>query len=449
MKILTKQSINLINQALQENDIYHVSNLDPNVIRYEVAPHRHGSSLTSLRYNYLLNNIGLVSTINNYFSNTRRLFEYFANGNFANTLRQRLNITQTLVNCNGDTAVPVHISIGVRKNTGILDLDKFDFTCYYTVTHPGYTRASGSVFLNIPLKNVLIYIRKEHRIKFIDKPYLTQIKKPEDLLPYYSSLTGVERKLDFYLDFFMPDKGPKRDYRNNLKIHPPTDTCILKLNKMYPVLDQEFKIDLHPMQVYVENTFTSFDNLCTTLFSNNLTVYTNDPSRVKKNISNNFQNLLQNYFQSKDIPIRNLHTYLENHIHVPNFGGSAIHPTKSRIPDPLGKYKKLHSLKDTPEEDNIHLVDGNIKVVSIEGNENLQEIVKLNNFKGIAFVIQKDFIDYIDRVYYEFLYLIDVDNTVIRTEDSKVQIINCSHRYWQDGIDYKEVIVDNSFFTLK
>lgn len=449
MKILTKQSITLINQALQENDIYHVSNLNPNVIRYEVAPHRHGSSLTSLRYNYLLNNIGLVSTINNFFSNTRRLFEYFANGNFANTLRQRLNITQTLVNCNGDTAVPVHISIGVRKNTGVLDLDNFDPTSFYTVTHPGYTRASGSVYLNIPLKNVLIYIKKEHKVLFKDKPYLTKIEKPEDLIPYYNSLTGEENTSDFYLDFFMPDKGPKRDYRGNLKIHPPTDTSILKLNRMSPVVQQEVKKDLHPMQVYVENTFISFDNLCSTLFSNNLTVYTDDTSRVKKNMDNNFQNLLQDYFQSKDISIRNLHTYLENHIHVPNFGGSAVHPTKSRIPDTLGKYKKLHSLKDTPEEDIIHLIDGNIKVVSIEDTENLQQIVDLNNFKGIAFVIQKDFIDSIDRVYYEFLYLIDVDNAVIRTEDNKVQIVNCSHRYWQDSLDYREVIIDKSFFTLK
>lgn len=449
MKILTEQSVKLIELALSENDIYHVSNLNTNVIRYEVAPHRHGSTLTSLRYNYLLNNIGLVSTINNYFSNTRRLFEYFANGNFANTLRQRLNITQTLVNCNGDTAVPVHISIGVRKNTGMLDLDEFDPTCYYTVTHPGYTRASGSVFLNIPLKNVLLYIRKEHKVELKDKPYLTKIQKPEDLLPYYGSLTGEEKNTDFYLDFFMPDKGPKRDYRNNLKIHPPTNTSILKLNKIYPVSNQQEKKDLHPMQVYVENTFISFDNLCSALFSNKLTLYSDDVTKVKKKLESNFQNLIQDYFKSKEIPFRSLHTYLENHIHVPDFGGSAVHPTKTKIKDPLKKYEKLYSLKNIPEEEDIHLIDGSIKIVALGGTESLEKIVELNKFKGIVFIIQKDFIDYIDRVHYEFLYLIDAENTIVRTENNEVQIVNCSHPYWVNREGYAEVIVDKSFFTIK
>lgn len=449
MKKLTEESKVLLNKALETIDVYHISSLHPNVIRYEVSLSKHNYTLNALRYNYLLNNIGLLSTINNFFSYTRRLFEFFSNGNFANTLRQRINITHTLVECNGKTAVPVHISIGIRKNTGVLDLDNFDPEAYYTVTHPGYTRASGSVFLNIPLKNVLIYIKKEHRVKFIDKPYLRKINTAEDLLPYYNSLTHEEDSEDFYLDFQMPVWEERRDYRNNLKIHPPTDTSIFKL-KRFSNLDNREKVKtIHPMDVYLENTFKSFDKFCKILFSAPIKLYTNNPHAANKSIKETFTSLIKDYLQAESIRFQNESFFIEHHNFVPTFGKSAVHPSKTTLNHESNNYKKLFDLNTEQEHTDVHLVDGNVKVIPLTDEHSLPDIVSLNNNKGIVFVVKEAAISYIKRSYYEFLYVATPDIPVVRTEDNNIQIINCSHPYWTSGEEYKEIVLPYSFFTLE
>lgn len=449
MKKLTEESRILIENTLKSTDVYHVSLLNPNVIRYEIAPHRHNFKTAALRYNYLLNNIGLLSTINNYFSYTRRLFEYFANGNFANTLRQRVNITQTLIECNGKTAVPVHISIGIKENTEELDLDNFNYNAFFTVTHPGYTRASGSVFLNIPLRNVLIYIKKEHRVKFVDKPYLKKITSPEDLLPYYNSLTGEENQGEYFLDFVMPLKEEKIDYKNNLKIHPVTDTSIFKLKRIFNKENGKEDKNLHPMRVYVESTFDSFNKFCDILFSSPLTIYSDDINLIRKSNTSNFTQLLQEYFQTKEIKLQDAAGYLENHSFVPNYGKSAIHPSKSLLTTESEIYSKLYEIGEYQLNKDIHLVDGSIKTVSLENTQTVADIVKLNEYKGIVLVVKKGAISYIKRTYYEFLYTFTPTVPLMRTEDNYIQIINCSHPYWKDREDYKELIIPYSFFTLQ
>ena len=79
--------------------------------------------------------------------------------------------------------------------------------------------------------------------------------------------------------------------------------------------------------------------------------------------------------------------------------------------------------------------------------DNWKELVTKNNFSGICMYIEERVIGINDRDIHEFLFCINSEVSMTRSNDNKVAIINCEHEYWKTGKNYKEWILPETFYT--
>ena len=42
----------------------------------------------------------------------------------------------------------------------------------------------------------------------------------------------------------------------------------------------------------------------------------------------------------------------------------------------------------------------------------------------------------------------NIDSAVTKTSNETLQIINCEHEFWKTGLNYKETLINNSFFEI-
>lgn len=443
MKTFTERSKPLIKKVLSENRIYSISSFDPKCFCVE-SNRTHENNFNSNRSKFLNSNYGFVSCINDYDTFFGRIFDFALFQDYSVNLRHKINIIHTLIEGDMDTLVPVHISIKPRhtKVQGKIELKNLyeNFSNFSMITHPGFTRSIGSVFLNQKLKNVFLYINKKFNISLKEDTNIKELKTSEQLLPYFN---GVDYKKDqnYTLDFHLVEK-PGGDTVNNLKYHKYNETYILKLHH-FMVKDT---LDAHPSVSYLPDTFNTFNSYCKLLFSNRVKIYTNDEFKLKNKLNENFNNLPYDnnsqYVNNFEKPITNI----------------PIHPLKlkkySNLTDEeISIYQKIYEGTElNTDKKEKYLLNNNLPLLGseIELLDSLDPntIVEKNNFTGIAVTIDEKSIEYMNRSFAELIMCALPNSSSVESEDGLIKIINCSHKFWKTNKEENKKILNTSFFNI-
>lgn len=453
-KVLTEKSIQIINYVLERTDIYLVKSFKPNYLEAELRrPYSIHSS--RVRWDFLYKNYGLATNINDFNSEFNRFLEYTAYGDYPYSLRQKFNIISSLLECNMETFLPVHVTVKPLNNENTeIDLNDLSKNSknYEVICHPGFTRGVGSVFLNTPLKKALVYINKSHNLKLRQNEQVIKLSTKEDILKQYDYVLKGDlpegNKIIYDFEMF------KGEVKEGIKYHIPTETPILKVNN---ITDINFDEKYHNNCYYRENTFNRFNEFCKTLFSNRIKIFTDKNQKGK--LSEKFYNnclLLQ-----KKCFLTDMNWYSENYTSLTNKqkadAGGLIAPKGAFSKDSkfyefyhniYFDFKKYFTPTQTEFFINNTSVTGGSKLIEVE-KFSVSKEVKENNYKGIIIYISADMINKLDRLFYELLYCFSKDASLVTTKCNGLQIINCSHEYWNTGKSYKELILNDSFLSYE
>ena len=437
---ITPSSIDIIKKVFESTDIYHCSSFKPSWCA--------DNSLEFVRKRFLFSVDGFISSINQYISLPARLFEYLTYHDQPLTLRHRVNMIDTLITTNMSSNLPVHVSIKPNFSNEEIEINDLDanFKKYETVTHPGFTRMNTAFFLNSPLKNVLIYINKEHKVNFKPNNSLTKINSVEDLFKYYKPFTSDK---DYYIDFNVPNIDGK------IKYHEATETFVLKANRIIkslnPLKTKSSHNSIHPSDQYAFDTFYSFNNFCKIFFDNEIKVY------VDKGTKDDFKGVFRKAKNKLTGDHQNSAVY-NNREH---FASTPIDPSKIKLAikdlriysdlyKSLKGYLEIPSNKPSEYFYQNHLEsDYYIKNSKEINNLNFNTIVEENNYKGIVVILKKESLDIINRrTFTELLLCFNPKSSVTQNSEGSIVMINCNSNFWIDNINYRETIIPNTFFDI-
>ena len=446
-------SYDIINFTLKKVDVFHCSKLPIDLVKTEVLGNAKNSNrkYQQLRFDWIFGNTGLMPSLVHHSTFVSRLISLYDEGDKPYTLRHRLNITNTLLDTDFNTNLPLHVSIG-RDDTFELD-PKLDIENivkgYRVIIHPGHTRAVGSLFLNEPLKNCLIYINKEltEKVDIVQYDYLKKINTPEELIQYYKPLRDTESGQLIY-NFKMG--GNAHDIRDNKKYHVQNNTPILKASSIKSRDNAPAK-NLHSSPSYIDETFKSFNNLFNLIVGKKIKVFT-DKKDNGKFLEVKKRSTLFNSSYNADILLKD----------EPSKYRNAGKPYLSIVRDPftrfmnsitsfdkreLNIFKKFNQFYQESLDDISQVYEfwplEMFSYLDLPEEVNYQDLVQNNDYNGLIFIIKDH--NNLNRLLFEYLFLINKDVCLSRTLDDKVVILNCEHDYWVGDRDYKEWIIPNSF----
>ena len=261
-KYLSEKSKPLVESVLKTTDLYHITEYPWEASLQDVA----GNSFDIVRSTYIMGKEGLINATTRYKDTFSRMMEFATAGDHAHSLRQKINIVNEMVECNFESNLPVHISIAPltseQRKINLLDLD--NHKNFRFIVHPGQTRCQASVFCKTPLKNVLLYIKKEYKeqCQLELTPHCTKIETEEQLLNIYRPDSSTTE--DVMYDFWLPGQG------DGLKKHRPNKTPILKCNQIFDEAENSY----HNSNFYTERSFMSMRNFIEILLNNTFNIYT-------------------------------------------------------------------------------------------------------------------------------------------------------------------------------
>lgn len=459
MRILKASNKESAKKLFEDIYVYHCSSFSPKLAVIE-------NRLTfkeiqdHTRWQFLYGNYGLVANINNFSNWFYRLSEFMVNQNDPQTLRHKVNISDLLISTDMKTNIPVGISLkpqGGWTESRLIDLDELHSNSkeYLGIVFPGHTRLSGSVFLNQPLKNVMIYIKKEHNLQIKESDIITRIHNTDQLLKYYTPQN--EDKRDDYEFDFINFKGELED---GFRLHPVTETKMFKLNSVKKInINESYSPHdgPHPSNSYITDTYRTFDRFCENLFNKQVKIYikTGYGIKLKDKLRSNLRKLTTKFLLDHD----HLNKIIARNS-TKNFktGHKQVHPSKfNKLPE---KYRIFYSYlwehlhkQETrlPSKEPVLINNddpiGGAKIIEAD-KITVKEWVKENNNEGIIIIIDENIIQDIERTYFELLYLFSADATIIQTPSKDIQIINCGHSHWVTTNEPNILTIDKSFYTL-
>lgn len=444
---LTPSSHKVIDTVLATTDVYHCNDFD---LKYAVSQYGkfdYETLVNKIRFNTLYGSDGFSTTINQYYSFASRILEFSLYGDQPLALRHKFNMIETLISNDMKTNLPSHFSVKPTfKNETIKLSDLYTRRKEFSsIVHPGFTRFNGAIFLNSNLKNVFIYVNKEHNIVFEKEDCITKIETKDQLVEYYQPTKKVE---NYTIDFFVPDL--LKPELEGVKQHEQTSTNILKANN----INQDIE-SIHPSSFYRQSTFSSFNKFSRVFFNSRIKIYTNEEylSQKFRNIENKFSEFL--FGDGSKLRDGFVNWDREHYLQL-------IDPNKTEGMKLTSKedkfYKSIYKglidySKDNckylqePNFYNPNLSLGNSEVIQINLETiNLQDIVTKNNYKGIVVILSKNLPN--TRLFAELLMITNIDSAVTKTSNETLQIINCEHEFWKTGLNYKETLINNSFFEI-
>ncbi len=444
---LTPSSHKVIDTVLATTDVYHCNDFD---LKYAVSQYGkfdYETLVNKIRFNTLYGSDGFSTTINQYYSFASRILEFSLYGDQPLALRHKFNMIETLISNDMKTNLPSHFSVKPTfKNETIKLSDLYTRRKEFSsIVHPGFTRFNGAIFLNSNLKNVFIYVNKEHNIVFEKEDCITKIETKDQLVEYYQPTKKVE---NYTIDFFVPDL--LKPELEGVKQHEQTSTNILKANN----INQDIE-SIHPSSFYRQSTFSSFNKFSRVFFNSRIKIYTNEEylSQKFRNIENKFSEFL--FGDGSKLRDGFVNWDREHYLQL-------IDPNKTegmKLTSEEDKfYKSIYKglidySKDNckylqePNFYNPNLSLGNSEVIQINLETiNLQDIVTKNNYKGIVVILSKNLPN--TRLFAELLMITNIDSAVTKTSNETLQIINCEHEFWKTGLNYKETLINNSFFEI-
>jgi len=444
---LTPSSHKVIDTVLATTDIYHCDDFD---LKYAVSQYRYfdyETLVNNIRFNTLYGTDGFNTTINQYYSFASRILEFSLYGDQPLALRHKFNMIETLISNDMKTNLPSHFSVKPTfKNETIKLSDLYTRRKEFSsIVHPGFTRFNGAIFLNGNLKNVFIYVNKEHNIVFEKEDCITKIQTKDQLVEYYQPTKKVE---DYTIDFFVPDL--LKPELEGVKQHKETSTNILKANNI-----NQNTGSIHPSSFYRQSTFRSFNKFSRVFFNSRIKIYTNEEylSQKFRNIENKFSEFL--FGDGSKLRDGFVNWNREHYLQLIDPGMIKEMELNSKE-DKFYKsiYKGLcdysrdnRKYLEEPNFYNPTLSLGNAEVIQADIQSiNLQNTVAKNNYKGIVVILSKNLPD--TRLFAELLMITNINSAVTKTRDNSLQIINCEHEFWKTKANYKETLINNSFFEI-
>jgi hypothetical protein len=459
----SEESKKIMEYVLKESDIYHITELPVSFAALDADCQKNDPGFLS--FQWLYDKLGFFHGIFAYNSFIKRVLEFQQYGDYLKSLRQRFNITHEMINCNLNSNLPVHISVSQKKDSPEeieLDLNSTLDSEFAVIIHPGQTRAQGSVFLRDPLKNVILYINKEHKIKLKKYSFIKKIETIEDLLPIYRADNTLSNNKTATIDFYMPGRGDIKEINKGLKKHIQNDTHILKANGIYSEDDKNEKISLHSSTLYLPKTFTTMNSFSRIFFNNDINLYTDNKEEAKGIIEQGRKEILsrvlkeeygKKYFLSatrtssvklKDVELNGGSTWgrwaslgKRNHDFIHN----SLTKEESLISEVADVLIRLDS---KPKQK----FSGFTLRSTYETNINdFKGIVKLNDYRGFCITLDTTKLKKgIYRDIYELFFCIPSTFSIAKTKNDSISIINCEHEYWKTKQNYKEYIINNKFF---
>ena len=444
---LTPSSHKVIDTVLATTDVYHCNDFD---LKYAVSQYGkfdYETLVNKIRFNTLYGSDGFSTTINQYYSFASRILEFSLYGDQPLALRHKFNMIETLISNDMKTNLPSHFSVKPTfKNETIKLSDLYTRRKEFSsIVHPGFTRFNGAIFLNSNLKNVFIYVNKEHNIVFEKEDCITKIETKDQLVEYYQPTKKVE---NYTIDFFVPDL--LKPELEGVKQHEQTSTNILKANN----INQDIE-SIHPSSFYRQSTFSSFNKFSRVFFNSRIKIYTNEEylSQKFRNIENKFSEFL--FGDGSKLRDGFVNWDREHYLQL-------IDPNKTegmKLTSEEDKfYKSIYKGLIDYSKDNCKYLQepnfynpnhslGDSEVIQINLETiNLQDIVTKNNYKGIVVILSKNLPN--TRLFAELLMITNIDSAVTKTSNETLQIINCEHEFWKTGLNYKETLINNSFFEI-
>jgi len=450
---IREESSRIIKDVMDTCHIYHVSKFKPEYTSCESRGEYKRYS-AKLRWDFLFKNDGLITNINNYSSELTRFFEYTSFGDFPSSIRQKINIVGDLLHSEMDTFVPLHATLQpLNSKQQEIDIDDLavDYSNYQMVIHPGFTRGIASIFLNTPLKKVLLYINKEHKLTIKESKYVKKINSEKELTSLY---IPESPSTDIIYDF----KVHKTTSGRSVKFHSPTDTPVLKVNNIIDGTKPGDKpVQLHHTNIYKATTFKAFDNYARILFSNKVKLYTDNGNThaLGKKFRLNGQKLQNTYFNTEFKHRTNLFNTRNDYRKVTNMlpPSALFNSDEDMDPKYSEVYKRIWKVidvqfKDSPEPffiDNTENLGGS--VIEEIDNINVRELVINNNYKGIIIYVSQDITPKLDRLFFELLFCVYHKTPIMQTKCRGLIIINCNHASWKKTDKLTETIIDDRFLS--
>lgn len=446
-------SYDIINFTLQKVDVFHCSELPIDLVKTEVLGNAKNSNrkYQQLRYDWLYGPTGLIPSLVHQSTFLSRLVSLYDEGDKPYTLRHKVNITNTLLDTDFNTNLPLHVSIGRDENFELdtnLDI-KSIAKGYRVIIHPGHTRAVGSLFLNTPLKNCLIYINKDltEQINIKQYDFLTKIETPEELIKHYRPLRETNSGKLIY-NFKMGGKA--HDIIGNKKVHIQNNTPILKASSIKSSDNAPAK-NLHSSPSYIDETFRSFNNLLNLIVGKKINVFTDSIHRAET-IELKKRSALFNSGHNADIMLKD----------EPSKYRNSGKPFVSIARDPFTRFTNSITSFDKRElnifkkfsnffQESMYEITQDYDFMPLDmfryhklpENIDYSSLVEFNNHKGLVFIIRDH--ENLNRLLLEYLFLINKDVCLAKSADDKVVIINCEHDHWIGDREYKEWIIPGWF----
>tara|TARA_E500000318_G_scaffold111983_1_gene133106 strand:- start:6806 stop:8131 length:1326 start_codon:yes stop_codon:yes gene_type:complete len=439
MKI-NEKSIDILEGAFKVSDIYHSNNFN-----YIASSQDIGTNLNSdkLRAKWIYGNLGLVKTLPMYSSFIERLLDLHRYSDYLNTFRQRLAMIHEMMEFDFNSLVPVHISVMPKNECEktVLDFNNENtFKDFYWIIHPGQTRAQTSVFFKHNLKNVLLYLNKDFNIDFRPDSSFTRVS-PANIFSFYNTHNGNAKSLDF--------NSPYLENKIFPKIHETHNVPILKVYEINNNIDT--LQNQHPSQDYLSKGFLKFNNFCKVFFNNDFHIYTDDKPLFKKNYflykEDFFKNNLNIDFSNfSNIIFPSNYDYTGNNFYKDVTATDQFHTIFSNEEKKLviSVNNFLNSIKEKIDSSKYsNSMDNILKDNFIETKMNIEELVKLNKFKGFFYYQKASLIPKKFRLIEEFIFCLNPTFSIVKSEKYGVYLVNCEHQYWKTGKDYKEYYIDN------
>ena len=437
-RVIKKESIPVVQKVLDEIDLYHFTDFPWQASMQDVRGHND----KILRQAFTIGKYGIMSDLVSYKTSFQRAIEYSLYADYAQSLRQKLNIINEMLDCNFESYLPVHISVKPNfKGEQILDLYNINnYKNYRFIAHPGQTRCQASVFTKTPLKNVLLYIPKKYykQCKLKESKNFKKINSIEELLQVYNPNKDINGTYQY--DFYMPSMP------DGLKRHD--NIPILKCNQIKDSKGNSY----HNSKYYVENSFISMRNFSEIFWNNKFIIYT-----TSLELTDKFQNKNRKELYNGTINLGHDLQLFENK-RVQKGYSLNIDLSKPESPFlnlPYKEYQELKSyanylkepLNDDPDYQKQLLLPSNIEYVKIEDCDSFKDIVKKHNFKGFCIYFNCNKVKIFNRDFIELLYYINSTVALSSNKEKTIAILNCEHEYWKTGNNFKQWIIEETFYS--
>ena len=453
---LTEESYNIIQSTLNTVDVYHCSDLPLDIVYKEIFGYRSNANLARLRYDWIYGQSGVYSAFINEPRFLDRLNSVISHGDKPYTFRHRVNIINTMLGCNLDSNLPVHISIGLdgrRPTPEVIDISKPD-PAMRIIMHPGFTRGIASIFLNSNLKNVMIYVHKDitKSIPVKEYPFLRKVESIEELLPYYRPMNNLEDKEVIY-DFKLGGKAQDIDgYR---KIHIQNNTPILKVSSIKTVSTPSPK-NLHPSYFYVDDTFKSYNDFMNLVVGKKVKIYTDELSSIKYREQDKQKELTDTVFngetkiRARPNEFRNFKNPYSGIAKDPlSFFLNSVNSFSKREFEIFTEFSKFYSknikLLEQEEYEEFYPFN-NYEYLEWNSDTSYTDIVVKSQYKGLAIIEKENKLK--GRLIEELFFCVNKDAAIIRSTDDNLVIINCEHVFWKETSSFNEIVIPDSFFNV-